>query len=87
MTKKLSTTPTATIARALTYLGLKQGLDFRVAGVYVNGERIRTVATIFGFDACEKVIRNSGMVTYNCAKYGHTFHVRVYGAQDVTVQN
>lgn len=87
MTKKISTTPTATIARALRSLGLVQGLDFRVHGVYVNGERTRTVATIFGVNACTIVRQNDAAIQVATAKAGNTFRVHVYAPGDVTVQN
>lgn len=87
MTAKLSTTPTATVARALRALGLVQGLDFRVTGVYVNGERTGTLAVVFGPEACAKVAGNADQVVADCANYGHTFRVKVYRANDVTVQN
>jgi hypothetical protein len=87
MTKKISTTPTATVARALRNLGLVQGHDFRVRGVYVNGERTRTVATIFGVDACAIVRFYYGEVENECRAFGHNFQVRDYGLKDVVVQN
>jgi hypothetical protein len=85
-------TPGVAIARALRGLGLKQGTDFRVKGVYSNGERTGTRVAVYGTDA-NAVVANHADAIEEAVKAdgGWTMQVSIFfapgGAMWVGVDN
>lgn len=68
-------TPTTSIARSLRGLGLDQGSDFRVKGLYVGGERTGTYAVLYSRAANVLVAEHADRIERETEAAGFAFHV------------
>lgn len=79
---KPAKTPTVAIARVLRALGLKQGDDFRVTGMYQNGggirERIGTYVVVLSRRADDTIAANADAIQEAAAEAGFSFRVSIY---------
>lgn len=72
-------TPTVAIARILRSLNLAQGAgkDFRIAGMYHNGQRIGTHVLILTRHAHDTIVSNADLIEERAAEAGWSFKVSV----------